>query len=57
MKIRIITPIYQDMKDSNIPFLLVGKDAHGSGIYEIDQEDLSILLNKMPIYVINEGWK
>lgn len=57
MKIRIITPIHQDMKDSNIPFLLVGKDAHGSGIYEIDQEDLSILLNKMPIYVINEGWK
>lgn len=57
MKIQIITPIHQDMKDSNIPFLLVGKNAHGSGIYEIDQEDLPKILNKMPIYVINEGWK
>lgn len=57
MKIKIITPIHQDMKDSNIPFLLVGKNAHGSGIYEIDQSDLPKILNKMPIYVINEGWK
>ena len=57
MKIRIITPIHQDMKDSKIPYKVIGKNAHGSGIYEIDQEDLSKILNKMPIYVINEGWK
>jgi hypothetical protein len=53
----IIGPFISDLKKYNIPYTIIGKNAHNQAIYRVSIESINFLKDKCPLYVIGEGWK
>ena len=52
----IFGPFLSDLKKYNIPYIFLGKNAHGQGMYEVPIDAIDILKDKCPLYVIGQGW-
>ena len=52
----IFGPFLSDLKKYNIPYIFLGKNAHGQGMYEVPIDAIDVLKDKCPLYVIGQGW-